>query len=563
MTESDLRRPIVERHDFLGLVRSRAEHNPDGVAFVDYDVHAGRASGGLEPSRTTYAEFYEATLALAVALQDRGIGAGDVVAIQLPNRHEFAMAHLALYAIGAVVMPVSPIYRTRDLARMLSISSAAGLLVPSSFGSFDYLAMVTELLAELPSLRVLVEVGPRTGGRFENLDDLLAEGSAGGDGRDAIVANQFVPGVGEPVMLNFTSGTTGEPKGVLHSRETLATGVLATTDRLELDGDDVIFVAATLGHAGGFLNGIFMPLLLGARVVFLNVWEPGVALRVLEAERVTYAAMMPPYLVDLTRHPDFAAADLGSWRTARVSGGVIPRRVMNALHERLPGLALCPGWGMSESLYVTCAGPGDPVERRNSTDGRVLSGCEIDIRDPADDLRSLPAGKAGQIVIKAPSLMIGYFDRPELTESMYLADGWFKTGDLGSVSEDGYLTIGGRIKDIVLRGGENIPIVEVEMLLMSHEKVMSVSVVGVPDERLGERACAVVVSNPALPPLSFEEMGEYLAEKGLTHQFIPEYLVISPEMPVTAHGKIRKADVKEIALGALGLAGEDDAKDSP
>jgi acyl-CoA synthetase (AMP-forming)/AMP-acid ligase II len=236
-----------------------------------------------------------------------------------------------------------------------------------------------------------------------------------------------------------------------------------------------------------------------------------------------------------------------------VSGGVIPRDVMDVLHVRLPQLRLCPGWGMSESLYVTCAGPSDPVRQRNNTDGRALANCIVEIRDPDDDGRVLPAGETGQIVMKATSLMLGYYDRPDLTAQMYTPDGWFKTGDLGSLDADGCLTVRGRLKEIVLRGGENVPIVEVEILLMAHEKVKAVAVVGVPDDRLGERVCAVVVTVPTRAPLDFDEMVAYLRVCGVTPQFIPEYLVIRPEMPVTANGKIRKSDVKLVALEALGL----------
>lgn len=549
------------RHDWLALTHARARTTPERVAYVDYDVHAARASSQgtpLAPVLVTDEQFWDETVALAVALRKHGIRPGDTVAVQLPNRHEFALFFLALYAIGAVAMPVSPIYRSRDLSTMLSISSAVGLVVSASFGSFDYLAMASDLARHLPSLRVLISVGkgadrsPLEG--ILQLEDLLAEGVEHSSEREMIATGSLVPPPGLPVMLNFTSGTTGEPKGVLHSRETICAGVLATTERLELAAADTVFVAATLGHAGGFLNGIFMPLLLGARLTFMNVWDPGIALRIIEEERVTYGAMMPPYLVDITRHEAFATTDLSSWRTARVSGGVIPRGVMDALHLRLPQLRLCPGWGMSESLYVTCAGPGDPVEQRNSTDGRVVANCEVEIRDPYDDEQTLSLGEVGEIVIKTPSLMLGYFNRPDLTAGMFTPDGWFKTGDLGTLDENGCLTVRGRLKEIVLRGGENVPIVEVEMLLMTHEKVKSVSVVGVPDERLGERVCAVFVGEPTLPALDLDEMAAYLREKGLTPQFIPEYLVACAEMPVTAHGKIRKSDVKQIALDALGLS---------
>jgi cyclohexanecarboxylate-CoA ligase len=502
----------------------------------------------------------ENALSLAAALRARGVRPGDIVAVQLPNRHEFAMFALALYAIGAVTMPVPHILRSRDLSRMMAMSWAIGLVVPSSFGSFDHVEMALQFAPVLPELRLIFEVGPQSGrDGVENLTLLLSEGRAAASAREVIGSGRYITSVNQPIMLNFTSGTTGEPKGVLHSRESVSAGVVATGKRLELSASDTIFVAATLGHAGGFLNGIFMPFLLGARVAYLNVWNAGVALRVMAEQGVTYGGMMPPYLVDITQHPDFDSTDLSAWRTARVSGGVIPRAVMDTLHQRLPQLRLCPGWGMSESLYITCAGRNDPVDRRNSTDGRVLDGAELEIRDPNDSEQTLGLGEVGEIVIKAPWLMLGYFGHPEFMATMRTRDGWFKTGDLGVVDSEGFLTVRGRLKELVLRGGENVPIVEVETLLLGHEKVKAVSLVGVPDDRLGERVAAVLVSDPSLPPLDLQEMRAYLESEGLTRQFIPEYLVLRPELPATPNGKIKRPDVKLIALEALGLAESDDA----
>lgn len=548
---------MASPYELLALARARAQAAPDRVAYVDYDTDALRAAGPDAPllgTPVTEREFWERTLSLAAALRARGVGPGDTVAVQLPNRHEFVICLLALYAIGAKTMPVSPIYRSRDLRRMLEISLAVGLVVPTSYRGFDYIAMVRDVSPGLPALRLLLEVGPPSHAEeFVNLESLVDEGRGSAD-REEITRGEFVLATDAPLLLNFTSGTTGEPKGVLHSSETLGAGVLATAARLELSEADTIFVAATLGHAGGFLNGIFMPLLIGARPVFMSLWDADVALRILAEERVSYGAMMPTYLVDLTAHPRFGEARLDAWRTSRVSGGVIPRGVMDTLHRKLPQLRLCPGWGLSETLYVTCAGPGDPVHKRNSTDGRPVGTCELSIRTLADGVTELPLGEVGEIVVKAPSLMVGYANQPVSVEEMYTPDGWFRTGDLGSVDNDGYLTVWGRLKEIILRGGENVPVVEVETLLMEHEKVREVSVVGVPDARLGERACAVIVHAADQPPLEMDEMRSYLTGRGLTRQFIPEYLVACERLPVSATGKVRKSDVKEIALRELGLA---------
>lgn len=554
MPSSDPRLSLLERLD-----RWRRDA-PDALAIVDYDIRRSRQEGTLRKRRSmTVTELWNESLALAVSLRRQGLGTGDIVALHLPNWHEYQVVHLALCVLGAVMLPVSPIFRKRDVARQVELAQPAAIVVPAAFGDFDYIGMATELRAEHPSLRTILAVG-ETSGRPDVLAvaELIAQGGA-----DALASERERAGRGalakpvdELMLLNFTSGTTGEPKGVMHSSVTTMSSVQACADRLELREGERILIPSTLGHAGGYLNGLYMPLHLRATVHYLDVWDVSFALQIIQGERITYGPIMPPHLTDLVDHPRLGETDISSWRTARVSGSAIPRAMLQGFQDQLPTLKLCPGWGMTEVFYATCAGPGDPEQKRLWTDGRLLDDYQLQVRDAALESQ-LPLGEAGEIVMRAPSQCLGYFQRQELTRAAWTEDGWFKTGDVGALDAEGYLSIVGRSKDLVVRGSENVPVVEVEHLLMEHPSVQSVAVIGVPDRRLGEKVCAVVTFREGQPAFSLEEMRAYLAEAGLTRQFIPELLVPVAQLPTTAVGKVKKSQLKEEILASLASASKE------
>ena len=504
----------------------------------------------------TTAALWQQVLGAAVSLRRLGLGRGDVIGVQLPTWHEYLAMHIAANAVGATTMPISPIFRQREVGRQVALAQARMLVVPAAYGQFDYLAMARGLQREYPCLRELLAVGGTVDAAAAagalSWSTLVAQGQdANAEAeREALARGEFAPAPGEFMLLNFTSGTTGVPKGVMHTWQTLSAAVGAGIERMQLTADDVLLTAVTLGHAGGFLTGMFMPLLLGARVVYMDHWDAGVALGVIERERVSYGPMMPTFLFDLLRHERFGSTDLSSWRKARVSGGSISRATMASLQDRLPALKLLPGWGLSEGLFLTCGSPDDPAPRRSHTDGRALRGVELQIRDSLFT-HPVGAGSVGEIVVRAPSLMLGYFGQPELTAAATTADGWMKTGDTGQLDDAGYLVMVGRSKDIIVRGGENVPAVEVEHLLMEHPKVVDAVVIGLPDERLGERVCAVIECRQGLEPIGFEEMREHLVQHELTRQFIPERLVLVPSLPRTALGKIRKHELKAQILAEL------------
>jgi len=541
--------------DLITLLDRWQQHKPAQRAVVDYDIQHSRELHRLvERGALTTRELWEQVLGMAASLRATGIGPGEIVAVQLPNWHEFLVAHLALYAIGAVTSPISPIYRKRDLARQFALSEAVTLIVPARFGTVDFVGAALELKQEFRTLREIIVVGNDARPGTLAWNKLLQDGASPDHNaeRTRIARGEHVRPTGELMLLNFTSGTTGEPKGVMHSTESIGSCMLPTIERLQLGGNTVVLVAPTLGHGGGFLNGLYLPLFAQASVAYMDAWNARTAIRIIAKERVTYAPVMPTYLYDLVNDAEIDSSDLTSWITGRVSGGAISRPLMTILQEKLPQLRLCPGWGMSENLWSTCGGPDDAFDKRTFTDGNCVGDCELEIRDPQSGER-LPTGTVGEIVMRGSSLCLGYYKRPEIMQQSMTPDGWFRTGDLARLDPEGFLIVAGRTKDLILRGGENIPAVEIEQLLGEHPRVAAVAVVGVPDARLGEKVCAVIeLKDPALS-LSFDEMSAYLLDKKLTKHFVPEYLVLSPALPRTVSGKIRKQDARIEALGLLGL----------
>lgn len=542
---------------FLGALDRWRREQPDSVMVVDYSQRAYKEDGGLEPRRrTTWGEAWEEIVALSAALRRHGIRPGDIVGVQLPTWHEYLLAHLAIMAVGGVTMLISPIYRTRDVEKQLRMANASALFVAASYRTFDHVEMATELLRDVASLRLVFVAGECSGHKgVVDWNALLAAGRSRdcGELREAVARGDFAVPADSMMLLNFSSGTTGEPKGVTHSAASISAAILPMAARVGLTRREVILVAVTLGHAAGFLNGMYLPLLLGATVVYVDNWDPEMVLKVAEREQVTYAPMMPTHLFDIANHPTFETVDIARWRCARVSGGPIARGVVASLQSRMPNLRICPGWGFSEVLYATCCSPDDPIGKRVETDGRPLDGYRIEVRDPESG-RTCRPGESGEVVVQSPSLMLGYYDREDLTWASYTLDGWFKSGDLGLFDSDGYLTIIGRSKDLIIRGGENVPAIEIEQLLLQHAKVRAVAIVGVPDARLGEKVCAVVEGADVAEAITFAEMREFLFSRKLTRQFVPEYLVVLSTLPRTDVGKIKKQEVRLRVITKLNLA---------
>jgi cyclohexanecarboxylate-CoA ligase len=347
----------------------------------------------------------------------------------------------------------------------------------------------------------------------------------------------------------FTSGTTGEPKGVMHTQNTTLSTLYRVIERLEFSERDVLLMGSTLGHQTGYLYGYCLTLLLGATAVWLDVWSAAEGARLIETEGVTFTMGATPFLRDLT-YTD-ARHDFRSLRVFISAGAPIPRPLVRDAGARLH-CAISAGWGMTENGLVTCNGLRDPEEQVIGSDGAPLPGMELRVVDEAG--ARVGPGVEGELQVRGSAQFVGYFQRPQFTAEAHTADGWFRTGDRGTIDAAGYLAITGRSKDIIIRGGENIPVVEVENLLYTHPKIAGVAIVAIPDPRLGERACAVVIPREG-QTITLAEIVTFLEGHELARQKLPERLELVSEFPMTPSGKIQKYRLRELVAERMAAGG--------
>ncbi|MCA0317732.1 MAG: AMP-binding protein [Proteobacteria bacterium] len=495
---------------------------PDKTAIV-----ANRSESG-DTKRVSYRELDAMTSAVAGALAARGVGKGDVVSFQLPNWWEFTVLHLACLKLGAVSNPLMIIFRERELAFMLGLAESKVLVVPASFRGFDYPAMVAGIRDRLPKLAHVFVAG---GAGPDAFDQLLA-------GAPAKLADLSADDV---IQLLYTSGTTGEPKGVMHTSNTMLSNLGPFAERLHLGADAIIHMPSPMAHQLGFMYGLVLPVMLGATAVLQDVFVAAEMARQITGEGATFTMGATPFLNDLTEFVASSGKATPSLKIFVSAGAPIPRALVTKARATL-GAAIISAWGMSENGAVTTTRPEDPEEATTTTDGAALPGMEVRVLDANGSVA--PASEEGQLQVRGCSNFIGYLRRPELDPKD--SDGWFDTGDLARMDAAGYIRIAGRSKDIIIRGGENIPVVEVEGLLFRHPAVAAVAIVGYPDERLGERACAFIVPREG-QVLSFEAMAAYLADQKMAKQYIPERLEIVADLPRTPSGKIQKFKLRETA----------------
>jgi cyclohexanecarboxylate-CoA ligase len=495
--------------------------------------------------RLTWAALARTVERVAHGLAAAGLGPGAVVSCQLPNWNEFIVLALAATRLGAILNPIPPTYRANELRFILGTLASPALVIPRSFRGVDYAEMIGGLRRELPALReVFVARGaPPSGMRAWSW--LADTGWEQREGRRALAGTD--PAAVTEVI--FTSGTTGEPKGVMHTSNTVLSIIYPLIERLAFSERDVALMSSTFGHQTGYLYGYCLTLLLGSTGVWLDVWNAAEAARLIEAERVTYTMGATPFLQDLTDCPALGERDLASLRLFISAGASIPRTLVQDARQRL-GCAISAGWGMSENGLVTCNGLDDPPEKVFGTDGRPLPGMELAVVD--GDGRPVPPKTEGELLVRGHSQFVGYWKRPEFTREAHTADGWFKTGDRAVLDADGYLAITGRSKDLIIRGGENISVAEVENLLFAHPKIHNVAVVAMPDPRLVERMCAFVIPQPG-QRVALDELVRYLESRQLARHKLPERLEIVGEFPMTPSGKIQKYKLREQIAAKLGL----------
>ncbi len=527
------------------LVAQAAEH-PDTTAIVSY------RSGHATPVRHTYAELELLTRRVAGALIDLGIEKGNVVSIQLPNSWEFPALVYGILRAGAIVNPLVPIFRSRELEFILGRTNSRVLVVPDSFRNHDHASMATALLEPVASLehvfvnRADGNDAPLPAGATDLGEFVFGRAWEDTPGLEAELQAR-APGPDDLVQIQFTSGTTGEPKGVLHSYNTIYSGSRSIDEIYGIGPDDVCFMASTLAHQTGFGYGMMKPLSMGMSIVYQDQWEADQLLGAIETEGISWTVSATAFAMDMIAAQRRNPRHLESFKYFICGGAPIPPKVVEEAAEVL-GAQLIAVWGMTENMITTTTRIGDPVELVSDSDGTPVDWMEIRVID--DERHAVGVGESGNLQVRGPSQALGYFHRDDL----YLAaspDGdWFDTGDVARVRADGGIRIVGRTKDLVIRGGENIPVAEVEDLLLRHPAVVDVAVIGIPDDRLGERACAVITTAPdaGVGGLSLADLTAFLDEAGMAKQFWPERLEILDEMPRTPSGKIQKFRLRALVL---------------
>jgi len=488
-------------------------------------------------SRLTYQELDRLADRAASSLVRLGVGRGDIVTVQLPNWWEFVVTAFACSKIGAVMNPVMPILRERELLYILNFCQAKVFIVPRTYRGFDYAAMAEGMRADLPQLKHLIVIDGEGENNFERM--LLAS-----------EAEKLPSGLrpDDMAVLMFTSGTTGEPKGVMHTSNSLIACCKALSGRFGLDSGDVLLVASPVGHMTGYAAIVLLSVYLGGTMILQDVWEANRGVGLMAREGVTYTAASTPFLSDICEAVKAGSPRPQSLRSFLCGGAPIPSVLIERAADEL-GLKVCSLWGMTEVLSGTLTEPARAAEKSASTDGRPLEGMEVRVVDTEG--RPVPTGQSARLLVRGAQMFKGYYQRPDL--QTFDGEGWFDSGDLAYMDNDGYIRISGRVKDILIRGGENVPVVEIENLLYKHPAVAAVAVVGFPDARLGERGCAFIVPR-AGSAIDLAAVQNYLRDCKMAKQFWPERVEVVSELPRTASGKIQKFKLREVA------AAFDDAK---
>ncbi|MEW1632446.1 AMP-binding protein [Streptomyces sp. NPDC093801] len=506
---------------------------PDRDALVD--VAAGR--------RWTYRELAADVDALALGLLDLGIERGDRVGIWAPNRAEWTLVQYATAKIGAILVTVNPAYRAHELEYVLNQSGTRLLVAAERFRSSDYAGMIEEVRPRCPDLEFTVLFD---GPPWESLLER---------GRRADPAALARAGAGlhpdDPINIQYTSGTTGFPKGATLSHRNILNNGFFVGELCGYTEADRVCVPVPFYHCFGMVMGALACTSHGAALVIpAPAFDPAATLAAVQAEACTSLYGVPTMFIAELAAPGFDGYDLSSLRTGIMAGSPCPVEVMNEVIERMGMTEVSICYGMTETSPVsTQTRADDSVERRVSTVGRVGPHLEVRVVDPRSG-RTVPRGTPGELCTRGYSVMIGYWGEPDRTAEAVDRDGWMHTGDLAVMDADGYLSITGRIKDMVIRGGENLYPREIEEFLHAHPDVLDVQVIGVPDPKYGEELMAWVRMREGAEPLTAESVRAY-CEGRLAHFKIPRYVHVVDEFPMTVTGKIRKVEMRAMATRLL------------
>lgn len=506
---------------------------PGDVALVDGD------------ELLTYNDLDAAATRLAVSLARHDVQRGDVVSFQLPNWWEAAVAVLATAKLGAVANPLQMIYRHSEVRFIVEQCRSKALFVPATFKGTNYTTLAAEVAEAVTHTPVVISVrGTRDGAAGVDAvawDDFIETVDTASEGHPVLASSSSAD---EVVLLMYTSGTTSDPKGVLHTHNTLLRAADDLVSLFELSDADRCFMPSPVTHITGLLLGFLCQWRVGASTVLMDRWDPHDALKTLIERRCTFTGGATPFLrgyIDEARTGGLRPEDIPLER-GPCGGADVPPSVIYDAWDVL-GARFTRIYGATEGVTVTGSPLDDPLERAAETDGAPLPGHDVRIVDEHGN--DLSAGETGEVLVRGPSNFVGYFD-PSLNGSAFLDD-WVRLGDLALLDETGYVVVQGRKKDIIIRSGENISAKEVEDLLIEHPAVQDVAIVGVPDDDVGERACAYVVPADTGSNFDFAEMVRFLDQARIAKQKYPEYLVLTDGLPRTASGKIQKFRLRDDA----------------
>jgi fatty-acyl-CoA synthase len=513
--------------------------------------------------RWTYGELHARVDELARALIALGIHKGDRVGIWSPNHAEWVVTQFATAKVGAILVNVNPAYRVHELEYALKQSGCSTLIIAPPFKTSNYAALLGELCpelersrpgqlhsAKLPELRTVITFGPQQLPGAYHWEDAFA--LADTVTPDMLAARQRDQDIDDPIDIQYTSGTTGSPKGATLSHHAILNCALMFGAYLRFSDRDRLCVTFPFYHVGGLLCSTLLCVTHGAMLVIPTpVFDARTTLEAIAEERCTGLHGVPTMFIAELNHPDFGRFDLSSLRTGLMSGAPCPIEVIKQIIARMNLSDLVIGYGMTESLWCTLTTLGDPFEKRVSTVGRVFPQVECKIVDPSTG-RVVPRGTPGEVLARSYQVMRGYWDNPKATAEAIDAARWMHTGDLGTMDADGYVNIVGRSKDMIIRGGENVYPREIEEFLYTHPAVADVQVIGVPDEKYGEEIMAWVRLKDG-QQVSSDDLRDFCRGQ-IAHYKVPRYWKFVDTFPLTANGKVQKFKLRAAAIEELGLA---------
>ncbi|MEJ8544802.1 fatty acid CoA ligase family protein [Brevibacillus borstelensis] len=515
--------------------------------------------------RYSYAQFQDICNQAARGFLSLGINKGENIAIWATNVPEWVISQFATAKIGGVLVTVNTSYRVHELEYLLHQSEATTLLLIDSYHDASYLEMIKEICPELesckpgqlqserlPHLRNVIYLGEERQPGMFLWSDILRLGAEASDEERAFRQQSLHPD--DVVNMQYTSGTTGFPKGVMLSHVNIVNNAIKVAECQRLDETDRICIPVPFFHCFGCVMGTLASVATGGTMVPVISFDPEIVLDVVEQERCTALYGVPTMFIAELNHPSFSGRDLSSLRTGIMAGSPCPIEVMKNVVEKMGIREITIAYGQTESSpVITQTRPDDSIERRVTTVGRAHDEVEVKIIDPLTG-ETVPPGVQGELCTRGYLVMKGYYNMPEYTAKAIDHEGWLHTGDLATVDEDGYYRITGRLKDMIIRGGENIYPREIEEFLYTNPKVLDVQVVGVPDAKYGEQVLACIKVKPG-EELTEEELLAYCEGK-IARFKVPRYIQFVSEYPMTASGKIQKYKLREQAISAFGLEAE-------